>query len=103
MPAYKYWRKIGLEHEIADISLQLEGQGESLKQNKKLKGQSLKYIAGHIYFQWLKDLKRKQSNWRFGFDIYTVRKMDPILRWIQRRLQMQLSMARKFTLQPYRR
>ncbi len=40
MPAYKYWRKIGLEHEIADISLQLEGQGESLKQNKKLKGQS---------------------------------------------------------------
>jgi hypothetical protein len=43
MPAYKYWRKIGLEHEIADISLQLEGQGESLKQNKKLKGQSLKF------------------------------------------------------------
>jgi hypothetical protein len=51
MPAYKYWRKIGLEHEIADISLQLEGQGESLKQNNKLKGQSLKYIAGDIYFQ----------------------------------------------------
>ncbi len=29
--------------------------------------------------------------------------MDLILRCIQRRLQMQLSMARKFTLQPYRR
>jgi hypothetical protein len=34
---------------------------------------------------------------------YTVRKMDLLLRCIQRRLQMQLSMARKFTLQPYRR
>jgi hypothetical protein len=35
--------------------------------------------------------------------LYTVRKMDLLLRCIQRRLQMQLSMARKFTLQPYRR
>ncbi len=35
--------------------------------------------------------------------IHTVRKMGLILRCIQRRLQMQLSMARKFTLQPYRR
>jgi hypothetical protein len=34
---------------------------------------------------------------------YTVRKMDPILRSIQRMLQTQLSMARKFTVQPYRR
>jgi hypothetical protein len=34
---------------------------------------------------------------------HTVRKMDLLLRCIQRRLQMQLSMARKFTLQPYRR
>jgi hypothetical protein len=34
---------------------------------------------------------------------HTVHKMDLILRCIQRRLQMQLSMARKFTLQPYRR
>jgi hypothetical protein len=33
----------------------------------------------------------------------TVRKMGLLLRCIQRRLQMQLSMARKFTLQPYRR
>jgi hypothetical protein len=33
----------------------------------------------------------------------TVRKMDLTLRCIQRRLQMQRSMARKFTLQPYRR
>ncbi len=37
------------------------------------------------------------------FLYYTVRKMDPILRSIQRMLQTQLSMARKFTLQPYRR
>jgi hypothetical protein len=36
-------------------------------------------------------------------DVYTVRKMDPILRSIQRMLQTQLSMARKFTLQPYHR
>jgi hypothetical protein len=57
MPAYKYWRKIGLEHEIADISLQLEGQGESLKQNKRLKGQSLKYIAENIFFQRLKNIQ----------------------------------------------
>ncbi len=34
---------------------------------------------------------------------YTVRKMDPILRSIQRMLQTQLFMARKSTLQPYRR
>jgi hypothetical protein len=33
----------------------------------------------------------------------TVRKMDLTLRCIQRRLQMQRSMARKFMLQPYRR
>jgi hypothetical protein len=37
------------------------------------------------------------------FLLHTVRKMDLLLRCIQRRLQMQLSMARKFTLQPYRR
>ena len=43
------------------------------------------------------------SYMRKGILIYTVRKMDLILRCIQRRLQMQLSMARKFTLQPYRR
>ena len=75
MPAYKYWRKIGLEHEIADISLQLEGQGESLKQNKILKGQSLKYIAENNYFQWLKDLNRKISDWRFRWYIYS--KVNP--------------------------
>jgi hypothetical protein len=34
---------------------------------------------------------------------HTVRKMDPILRSIQRMLQTQLSMAPKFTLQLYRR
>ncbi len=34
---------------------------------------------------------------------YTVRKMDPILRSIQRMLQTQLSMARKFMLRLLRR
>jgi hypothetical protein len=34
---------------------------------------------------------------------YTVRKMDPILRSIQRMLQTQFSMARKFTLRQLRR
>ena len=35
--------------------------------------------------------------------VYTVRKMDPILRSIQRMLQTQLSMVRKFTLWQLRR
>jgi hypothetical protein len=37
------------------------------------------------------------------FTVYTVRKMDLILRSIERRPQMQLSMARRFKLQLLRR
>ncbi len=63
MPAYKYWRKIGLEHEIADISLQLEGQGESLKQNKKVKGTVSKIHSWkYLFFNDSKILKKYQTH-----------------------------------------
>jgi hypothetical protein len=40
---------------------------------------------------------------RHGPKLHTVRKMDPILRSIQRMLQTQRSMARKFMLRQLRR
>jgi hypothetical protein len=44
----------------------------------------------------------KLKDWsELDWKSHTVRKMDLILRSIQRRPQMQFSMARKFTLQDY--
>ncbi len=45
---------------------------------------------------------KKQENENFTLG-HTVRKMDPILRSIERRPQMQFSMARRFKLQLLRR
>jgi hypothetical protein len=49
----------------------------------------------------LEDVYVSSASQRLYPRVCTVRKMDLILRSIQRRPQMQFSMARKFTLQDY--
>ncbi len=82
---FLYWKIVA----IALLSTGLEG----VSQYPKMSCSTV--IYEEIWVLWYKGLKESQSHF---LNTCTVLKMDPILGYIQRMLQTQLSMACKFTL-----